>query len=542
MKKNFIILFTALSLFASCTKESPVSEKWDREEMTITDQNAYLDEFSRILSMAVEDNYDLRVFLKEEALRQFDKNYDIFYPFVKDKEITHEITFREALLRYTTPERLNKIEAACPLLNILIPDWSWIGGFSAELWDVTDDFATVSPYNENREDHVLIHKGDSIMTLKDSQFPNFPILLVNNSKRIRIVEGTTKSSAPSYEYVNKCFDNSSAPMTKRSWHYTTVDYPIEGTSDFVPFDEISPILIQSYNEFKLDTPDGACQRDYVYFGMDKHNTNCGEYHNYIRERFYRFKVNTNAIYNVISDQTEDPSLHEKITITGKKNDLSNDELFERIWNDGSFVFQFDVFIGNGESNVLNESYTYPVYGKDLFDLSKVHCKYLHQTTFARGWYIYTFEPEDLVPKWVVFKDPIFLPEWNIADQSNTICIYASEFDTSKAKEWEDTQTFKYSQNFSWKLDGEISGKDKVNYKLGFGLNGGNVNEKSETVRVKYTTTETSENIGHVHIPYVGKILKNPSTKVIDGQTENGYDVQSISMGAMSLTFLPTDIR
>ena len=86
MKKNFIILFTALSLFASCTKESPVSEKWDREEMTITDQNAYLDEFSRILSMAVEDNYDLRVFLKEEALRQFDKNYDIFYPFVKDKE------------------------------------------------------------------------------------------------------------------------------------------------------------------------------------------------------------------------------------------------------------------------------------------------------------------------------------------------------------------------------------------------------------------------------------------------------------------------
>ncbi|MFK2289758.1 hypothetical protein ACIXNV_23335 [Bacteroides fragilis] len=52
--------------------------------------------FAKILSVAATKDSSLRTFLKQEAQKQFDKDYDVFYPYVKDKVIEqgkHYVTF-----------------------------------------------------------------------------------------------------------------------------------------------------------------------------------------------------------------------------------------------------------------------------------------------------------------------------------------------------------------------------------------------------------------------------------------------------------------
>lgn len=41
-------------------------------------------QFAEILSKAVYNHAELRAFLKAQALKQFDNDYDVFYPLVKE--------------------------------------------------------------------------------------------------------------------------------------------------------------------------------------------------------------------------------------------------------------------------------------------------------------------------------------------------------------------------------------------------------------------------------------------------------------------------
>lgn len=93
-------------------------------------------EFSKILSKAVYNEPDLRNFIKVKALEQFDNDYDVFYPFVKDEIVSEGQTFRTILEKYCDdPNTLNKIEEELPLLNILLPDLTAFFEFSADKWN-----------------------------------------------------------------------------------------------------------------------------------------------------------------------------------------------------------------------------------------------------------------------------------------------------------------------------------------------------------------------------------------------------------------------
>lgn len=117
------LVFVALcAMLASCAKEVTVSNS----ESSVQELNAMSSEnsFAKILSKAVSENENLRVFIKNQALRQFDKDFDVFYPYVKNMIVSGDDTFRDILCRYTSEEELAKIEQSCPKLNILVPDWS----------------------------------------------------------------------------------------------------------------------------------------------------------------------------------------------------------------------------------------------------------------------------------------------------------------------------------------------------------------------------------------------------------------------------------
>lgn len=96
-----IILIAAMS----CSKSEVALPKTDT--INVTDATH---EFSQILSRALTSESEMRDFIKTEALKQFDKDYDVFYPWVKDNEIANTgKTFKEVLQTYDTNSRLESI-------------------------------------------------------------------------------------------------------------------------------------------------------------------------------------------------------------------------------------------------------------------------------------------------------------------------------------------------------------------------------------------------------------------------------------------------
>lgn len=322
-----IIQTTTIALIClstiSCEKEVPI--KGDSiSEPTAETESSSLDDFTVILSKAVANDKDLRDFIKVESLKQFDKDYDVFYPFVKNERLSSGISFREALLKYTTEDKLEQIESNCPLLNIFVPDWSWINGYSADSWDTNDDFVTVSRKDDG-DKHVIYYNGSVYDTVETDGFPSYPVLIVKNNGRLRVSNARTRSSEATYEFTHKEFDNTNIQTrANRKWHYDPVLMPVTGSSDFVPESAIDPLLIKAYSEFEDKSIDGACQRDYVYYGMSKSNTDHGVYRGYIREQLYRFKISKGA-YGFIADQNDDPKLHETIDVIGRKNSNTKDD-------------------------------------------------------------------------------------------------------------------------------------------------------------------------------------------------------------------------
>ena len=87
MKTTFkLICFALVAMGIMGCAKSELNELKSSETTTMDAESAKR-EFAKILSKAVSNEPSLRSFIKAEALKQFDKDYDVFYPFVKDQVI-----------------------------------------------------------------------------------------------------------------------------------------------------------------------------------------------------------------------------------------------------------------------------------------------------------------------------------------------------------------------------------------------------------------------------------------------------------------------
>ena len=149
--KRIIYLILGALILLSCSRVNCVETD---ATLPITTQEAY-SMFAKILSKAVANNIPLRSFIKETALEQFDLDFDVFYPYVKDEYVDDEKTFRNILLEYCNEDELSQIESAVPKLNILIPDWSWFGGPCAPNWEIESDEPIYVGFAQNTLEHIL---------------------------------------------------------------------------------------------------------------------------------------------------------------------------------------------------------------------------------------------------------------------------------------------------------------------------------------------------------------------------------------------------
>lgn len=145
MKKTKI-LFVAMTalLIVACAKEPQFSQE-QASYVKVIDEDTALRNFSVALSKAVCSEQSVREFLKREALKQVDNDYDVFYPFVKNLQVDGSRTFGDVISQYLEGD-IKEIESAVPTLNILVPDMTWLDsqGFCAEKWDTSDQRESIN--------------------------------------------------------------------------------------------------------------------------------------------------------------------------------------------------------------------------------------------------------------------------------------------------------------------------------------------------------------------------------------------------------------
>lgn len=535
MKINIIFLFICASLF-SCNNEidevSPAGNGSQNGGIHVEkiDAGKAQQEFAQILSKAVYNNTEVREFLKSEAIKQFDNDYDVFYPFIKDKTVAEDKTFRDILLTYCKDEKtLLEIEETLPLLNILVPNLTYVGDFSAENWDTSDNEVAVS-FVEGNNGSVLFADGESIDILEPGEIPGFPVLVVKNNERLKMTAATKAAGASScsYEFISDAYNGQLRPQTKSQ---DEINLNPEIEDDFMPASSIDASIIQAYEESKSNP--AALDRDFIYYGLCKAHPKNGVLNTNIRECLYKFKIDFNK-YSIIADQDEDPHLQD---VVNKKSELSNAEVISRIWTNGNFEMCFDAFIGSGkQASVQSHSIQLSVTPHELFNIDKIHVNYRHSTKFRHSKYTYWVDAKDLKPKWVLAKKSymdnlVFTAPWDLANNSLNIILVMYEKDNSETITRTETASMEFanSSNFS---ASNTSGS-QLN-KLDVGIS----SKTSHSTSITITQTKESDALGRLMVNFSDPIILGEMTK----NGVKGYRIFTVNNGAVEVMMLPQKMR
>ncbi len=527
MKTTFKLICLALVAMGimGCAKSE--LNKVKSSETTTMDAESAKKEFAKILSKAVSNEPSLRSFIKVEALKQFDKDYDVFYPFVKDQVIDGQLTFREILVGYDEDGMLTSIEKSLPLLNILVPDWSWIDAFSVETWDTADSEISVAfPDNEK---YSVYSNGVIDCCFGNGQIPGFPVLIIKNNERVRATL-STKAGGNGYEFVDSEFDGGSLPMTKKMDHsYYDRYFQTEDYSNFIPYSEIMPSCSLAANAFTMFKNNPyAVHRDHIYYGMTN-DIKYGKLNVHITEYIAKFRF----------DKLDNDFLFDGDDFSGCPNDytryveIDDDVLINKFCYGGNLELYFQIFVGNANGTTTEVQKFKSVTFREAFQLSKVHVDFKHKTWFTDRKWVFTVGKDCFVPKWIDLD--VQLPKWDISNQSTVMNIRVTEYDVEAEEEKVVTIQNSFTKNFATEgelnLSGKIgnweaSGKVKVGY--------GKTSSEENSTKVTTTVKTGSDELGTALLYYTSPVILSEDT--LNGV--KGYRVKEIETGCIRMLILP----
>ena len=534
MKKYFVSLF-CIAAFCACTdqvNEFPSQPDGSQSKTIVQaplDQVTAQKKFAKALSKAVSNSLDVRKFLKAEAVAQFDNDYDIFYPLVKNKIVYDKQSLRDILLSYCKDENeLVQIEQSLPLLNILVPDLSLFWDFNAEKWNVDDK--EVSVICRDDKDNTLYENGENIGKMTTGDIPDFPCLVVKNNERMKVSSVNTRSGEATYEFLSDAFDGSKRKPQTRHYEEDINLQPTEDLEAYVNGSEIMESVKNAWNEFK-NVPN-AYQRDYIYYGITKENKP-GTLNRYIREKLYRFRIAANA-YSAINDPTQDPTLQ---NTQKNKGYLTNEEIIQKIWTDGNFEFHFKSYIsGEDSKEAMEAKLTFTINPRDAFSLEKIHLKHKNSTAFRQSKNFYTVDANNLRSKWIYPEksdknadDLVFTLPWDLYNKSLSIFMFVEEWDKGQTITQEKTVVSEFVNKADFSIEGSGSiGKVSLSTKLGYGFS----HTKTVSNKATIQTTVESDPLGTLYFQYNDPIIRD--------EINGTYKLYNVSSGSVVATLLPVD--
>jgi hypothetical protein len=538
MNKHFIYPLVAGISLLSCQKDNlPVGPGIESTVAVnaLSQSNLARIEFSKILSKAVYDSKELRNFIKEIAIEQFDNDYDVFYPFIKDKIVKDGMSFREILLQYTDNENtLKSIEASLPLLNIYVPDLTMFNDFNAEKWDTNDNDIVVTALNYESE-QTFYGDGNKLFSLAKNEIPGFPCLIVKDNERLKQNIKVKGMSSTNYEFLDDVFNKKL--NTKGSVIVDGVAHGYRDDNIVAP----AQIVQQAFAEFGIDPI--YWQRDYIYWGLSKTKPKNGSFNPQVREFIHKVRVNPNIFYT-ISDQPSDPKLTSFQHSSDLKDPVPWADVVRRVWTDGNFEFRFYIYKGKrsaGSNAEKPDIKNLSISPRDLFTVKKVKHTIKGGGIFHRDKHTYSIESiNDLEGKWFTPNGTgIQLEQWDIAEESMTMTIFVEEFDPGEIEEKEITVSNKYSSSANFKLDLGLGGLPKKLVKLDLSFGMSSQKEETKVQRTKWTTTHTSDALGNATFYFSDPILKVDYWK--DKPAVRIYDGYSVGTGSIDIMLLPRPI-
>lgn len=506
---NLVLALLGVCL-PSCQNDDIISDETETIKVeTIVDKNLVKTEFAEILSKVTYAREDVRSFLRDEAVKQFDRNYDVLYALIKNEKIGEQ-TFREILVEYSSEEKISEIEQSLPLLNILIPEIAFFDINAANM-DCSDCEIPVAISTEKGGE--LYINGVCEGEIPTGEVPGFHLFVVNENSRVIVEDGVSRSGTANVRFISPNYDGSRvANRVSRA--------------DTVAASALNQKMIDAYKYFYKD--DGSVnsmsyQRDYIYYGLTPTNPN-GLLNRSVTEYLDYIKIDPKAYYR-ISDQQEgfsndDPKLLRDEFIK-YNNPFSEEDLIRHFWSDGNYNIKIEVVCANSPMPIILLVSVAP---KDLWDLNpSVAIK--KGNMFHRRRYTYRVDPTKFIAKkyYVGKSNDVSLGKWDLSEEALYRYINIYEEDVASTVTYE--ATYEATKLTSAKVNGSVKiglGTDKTT-----GTIGGDASASTtETVKKTYKVErkQTSDELGNTKIYFYDPI--------ITGKNGNDYILHSYSTGTV----------
>jgi len=517
------ILLTAilLSSIIACKKDQISSENDQLQtvQSLLDAKSVYKQEFSKALAKALSSNSELRAFIQKEALKKFDKDYDILYQMVKD-EMIGDKKFKDVIAeQYEKKENLNELDRLYPTLTIFVPTLP-MNSFSAEKWNTQTQIPEVA-YTLNTTPNVPIVNGRGEEYILEARYtPSFPVVVIKENEVVKVSsEKSIKAKASTY--ANKL--NIDKHLLKGSLYtFEFLDEAFNGLSDknektllkpkasTINASSIDSKIKQSYETYK--NADGW-QRDYIYYDITPGQPK-GKFNYDYQEHITSFSMNDGNSLGIISDQDGDPINHSRYfdpqwTISPNHSRLP--------WTGGDiFRFKANVLVNSKNGSGASFDKYFNVKATDLFD-----AKYKEGTNRQRG----IWDLVSITPKKVPLNIPLF--NWDLSEYASTIKIIIEEVDETVEESRTETRVVKFATNFG--IDASLGNeKAKIGLKFGASL------EEDKTSTVSYKVTKNSDQLGDV--------LINFADKVITGFDGSSYTTREYSSGLYTIGIEPRRVQ
>lgn len=488
-------------LLASCSDESSRNDADPSDPTVVSAQKARRDElkttFGRALATALADSPSLRQTLKQEALKMFDRDYDVLYALIKDSRLSDGKTVRELLAGYLESEQqLLEIEQSLPLLTIFVPELPK-NSFSAKLWDADRQVPVVGVTSSKTDDVNIIRHDGTEYTLAAHLIPSFPVVVVKENERVVPVEGGHEGLAKGnvfqasgdqrFAFLADCFNGS-----------------IEPRVDSLRFD-FSPDqkLIDAYNIY--NGTDGW-HRDYVYYNITPAQDR-GAFSYAYQEKIRSFSLigDPNTAFSKIAGQTGEPRLNHSTTPNSG-------------WTGGYFEFKVRVLL-NSKNGLGEELTTYfTALPDELFTLEYDEIPVPYATLYV---------PRITGLKTKNMSLPLFA--WDLKDYASSIKIEIEEVDIPQTIVITESRTVKFAANFS--IDLGILKKIGIKFGASF--------EDTRNQTTQRTYTEGNDILGPVIVNFADNVLVGKTSIPLIGDVWRSREYPS---GWYSISVEPTRVQ
>lgn len=543
MKKvNILIILLVALLISSCTNDyynenySNINSEIPTPTLTIENLNLSKKEqlkleFGRGFASAIFEEPKLRKFIKEEALKKFNKDYDVMYHLVKSKNLNGEYYHKESkttvnytsmrglLLNYfESEEKLIEIENEFPLLTIFVPSLPE-NSFSAVSWDVNDEsqVPVVAIRLENSNEVPVVDQiNGQDYVIESDLIPGYPIVVIKNNERVVLTSSQSKSSTNhksymgDYDFIDDNFDNNAVFLDNflvddlyaggGGSGYNNCNNPptvVSGRDATVP-----DFLKNAYNIFDGVVTE-AWQRDNIYYQLTPNVTTNkyvgGKYTEAVS--YFQLIGDATDVFNFMSNQSNTSNPDPSRTNT----DWS---IHRRVpWTDGNFEIGMSIIDNAKNRPNVNTKLAFDAKPSDLFSFTH---EVLHRWRgfWPIKWRRTYYKPRISGLKGIDFTSSVLgatklhIHSWDLSEYSNIWNIEVKELDTTTEITTKNTKTKKYNTN----LELSIPFGDKLKKGLKFGAS---LEEENKSER-SYKWVQDDQFLGQFDIPFSDNaLIKNP---------------------------------